>query len=140
MEKVMKRNILLMLCVICWLIGMYQISFGQKPELVAQTGHTGRITAISYSPGGAIIASASEDNTIKLWDTKFGIPIRTFSANSSFSPALVFSSDGKMLAFGGMNGTIKVWDIALGKILHNFQTDQTPKLSLAFGLNDTNLL
>jgi WD40 repeat protein len=41
----------------------------QKPELVVQKGHTEDVTAVVFSADGTLLATGSQDDTIKLWDT-----------------------------------------------------------------------
>jgi len=43
----------------------------QKAELVVQTGHTGFVTSVAFSPDGKTLASGSGE-TIKLWDIDTG--------------------------------------------------------------------
>ncbi len=57
-----------------------------------------------------ILASGSDDKTIKLWNVETGQEIRTLSGHSSSVHSVSFSSDGKMLASGDAHGTIKLWN------------------------------
>ena len=59
------------------------------------TEHNGVISNVIFSPNNQTIASASYDNTIKLWNLD-GTPITTFT-NPNGVTALNFSADGKML-------------------------------------------
>jgi WD40 repeat protein len=70
----------------------------QKPELVLQTGHTGAIRSLSFSPDGKSFASAGLDAMIKLWDTKTGTELRSLKGGFAF-PA-VFGRDGSSITDG----------------------------------------
>lgn len=50
-------------------VAIYSISSWKKEKTFAN-GHTGEITAISWSPNGALLVSAGADKQIVLWETK----------------------------------------------------------------------
>ena len=47
-------------------------TFAQDFPYTSLEGHTSRITKIVFSPDGAMLASVSEDRTIRLWDIATG--------------------------------------------------------------------
>ncbi|MGF1934242.1 MAG: eIF2A-related protein [Nostoc sp. ChiQUE02] len=69
-------------------------------------GHKDKVTSISISPDGQMIASGSEDQTVKLWSLK----IRNFtnSDNSGVSN-LSFSPDGQLVASVSNNNKLHLW-------------------------------
>lgn len=52
----------------------------EKPELVVQSGHSGQVTAIAFSPIGRVYASGSYDRTVKVWNAADGRLITNFRA------------------------------------------------------------
>jgi WD40 repeat protein len=76
-------------------------------------GHSDMVTAVAYSPDGKIIASGSNDRTIKLWDTSSHLSLVTFNGHSGPISALAFSPDGKTLASSSQDSTVKLWDTVL---------------------------
>jgi WD40 repeat protein len=59
-----------------------------------------RVSSVDFNPNGKILASASYDNTIVLWDVASGLPLETLSTGA-VNYSVAFSPDGNTLASGG---------------------------------------
>ncbi|NEO67734.1 MAG: WD40 repeat domain-containing protein, partial [Moorea sp. SIO4G2] len=70
-------------------------------------GHTDAINRVTFSPNGQLIASASNDNTVKLWNQN-GTLITTLTGDRKLS-SLSFSPDGKRIVAGAARGSIVIW-------------------------------
>ncbi|WP_157518057.1 nSTAND1 domain-containing NTPase [Herbidospora mongoliensis] len=74
------------------------------------TGHSGAVNDIEASPDGRMIASASSDETVRLWDSA-GTPIATLADHPDHVRAVAFSPDGRSLASVTRSHTLTVWDL-----------------------------
>jgi WD40 repeat protein/uncharacterized caspase-like protein len=84
---------------------------GTQKLIRTLAGHQDTITQIKYSPDGKLIASASWDQTIKLWDEKTGALINTITGHQDGINSIAFSPDGQILISGGEDKTIKIWNL-----------------------------
>ncbi|QSV56278.1 MAG: hypothetical protein HEP80_23145 [Dolichospermum sp. UKL201] len=73
-------------------------------------GHNDAVRSVTFSPNGKIIATASEDNTVRLWNIN-GKEIRRFITNNQVFRNVKFSPNNKIIAAIGANNTIKIWEI-----------------------------
>ncbi|OUL34278.1 hypothetical protein BV372_14260 [Nostoc sp. T09] len=78
-------------------------------------GHANSVYGVSFSPDGKILATASADNTLKLWDTSTGKEIKTLIGHTNSVNDISFSPNGKMLASASDDNTLKLWDTSTGK-------------------------
>ncbi|MEC4814558.1 MAG: AAA-like domain-containing protein [Scytonema sp. PMC 1069.18] len=74
-------------------------------------GHSDRVQNVSFSPDGKILASASADNTVKLWNVKDGILLRSLEGHTSDVWSISFSPNGEILASTGNDGTVRLWNV-----------------------------
>ena len=75
------------------------------------TGHRGVITSTACHPTFTLLASSSEDGTIKIWDLESGSFERTLKGHSNSVNSVNFSNDGNLLASASMDLSIKIWGI-----------------------------
>src|SRR5438552_12430957 len=67
-------------------------------ELASLKGHDGAVRCVAYSPDGRMLASGSDDSTIKLWDVATGKGRATLKGHDDAVQSMAFSPDGRTLA------------------------------------------
>ena len=66
---------------------------------------------VEFSPNGQILASASNDGTVNLWEISTGELLGTLIGHSKAVTSLAFSPDGNFLATGSLEGSLSVWEV-----------------------------
>jgi WD40 repeat protein len=74
-------------------------------------GHSNSVSSVAFSPDRKTLASASDDNTIKLWNLQSQKPIATLAGHSNWVSSVAFSPDGLTLASASGDNTIKLWNL-----------------------------
>ena len=83
---------------------------------VALIGHNGPITDIIYSPDGSLIATASLDGSIRLWDATDGSSIRMLDGHRGGVNSIAFSPDGQQIVSGSDDRTAIIWNVTDGSV------------------------
>ncbi|KAG7156154.1 F-box-like/WD repeat-containing protein ebi-like, partial [Homarus americanus] len=92
--------------------------------------HSKEIYTIKWSPTGPgtnnpsmnlILASASFDSTVRLWDVERGACIHTLTRHSEPVYSVAFSPDGKFLASGSFDKCVHIWSTQSGQLVHSYK-------------------
>ncbi|XP_072300652.1 F-box-like/WD repeat-containing protein TBL1X [Eucyclogobius newberryi] len=92
--------------------------------------HSKEIYTIKWSPTGPgtnnpnsniMLASASFDSTVRLWDVERGVCIHTLTKHQEPVYSVAFSPDGKHLASGSFDKCVHIWNTTSGALVHSYR-------------------
>jgi WD40 repeat protein len=109
-------------------------------DLRTLRGHTDAVRSAMPSPDGALLVSASEDGTVRLWSTATGREIRVLQRYGKGVLNALFSPDGARVFASSRDGTVRVWDVASGQEIRAFQADAGEVYSMAFSPDGATLV
>jgi|GEM_PF-3069471 len=101
-------------------------------ERILANDEGGRINAIAFSPDGNILASASQNGTIRLWRVSNAQEAPMTVRHEREIASLCFSTDGRMLACGDDAGMVFVYEISTKKLRARSNHHQGVVRSIAF--------
>uniref|UniRef100_A0A4W4GQL4 Transducin beta like 1 X-linked n=1 Tax=Electrophorus electricus TaxID=8005 RepID=A0A4W4GQL4_ELEEL len=92
--------------------------------------HSKEIYTIKWSPTGAgsnnpsanlLLASASFDSTVRLWDVDRGVCLHTLTRHQEPVYSVAFSPDGRFLASGSFDKCVHIWSTASGALVNSYR-------------------
>jgi WD40 repeat protein len=76
-------------------------------------GHQAHISHLTFSSDGQLVASASWDHTMQIWDAVTGTEGHVMKVGEIW--CIAFSPNNETVACGHKNGSVQVWDVASGQ-------------------------
>ena len=74
---------------------------------------------MAWSPDGRMLASASEDRTVRLWEASSGRAIRSLEGHARHVCGVAWSPDGQILASSSGDGTVRLWRSGTGETIES---------------------
>lgn len=90
-------------------------------------GYASTVSALTFSPDGRLVASASWNGTAALWDTRTGALRHKLRGHGSIVRCVAFSPDGLLLASGAQDQSIVLWDTRTGRPRHTLLGTGRPR-------------
>jgi len=81
------------------------------------SGHSGLITNLTYSPDGTRLLSSSRDKTLKLWSVADGRLLKTFEGHATAVLDAAFHPNGEYIVSTSLDTTMRIWDTKTGNHL-----------------------
>jgi WD40 repeat protein len=119
-------------------IELYRAVSNLRERFILQ-GHRRQLTYAVFSPDGTRLATASDDNTVCLWDTASGQLLHILSGHERPVVKVAFNLDGTRLATASSDNTARLWDTASGQLLYTLSGHQGSVVKVAFNPDGTRL-
>jgi len=103
-----------------------------KHVLFVLDAHNLSVNAIDISSDGKYLVSASDDQTLRIWDLDKGESINVLESHQGVVNDVAFSSDNKTLASCGEDQTIRIWNFLDAHLIKVLKGHTSNVLSLSF--------
>ena len=98
----------------------------KPPYLWTLGGHSEKVGAVSLGADRRVAVSASDDETLKVWDVTTGKCLRTLAGHRTKVCDVSVSGDGRVAVFGSYDEMVKVWDLTTGRCLRTLEGHSDP--------------
>lgn len=91
-------------------VSMWDVESGACLRTIQGIGEAYWVQLVNFSADSSLLATASRDRMVQVWDMRDGRLLRSFPCQAGQPWAVAWSADGQLLAYGTDEGTILVWE------------------------------
>lgn len=95
-------------------------------------GHRDTIFSVALSANEQHLASASADNTVRIWDLRSWNPPKILQGHKGYVYQVAICPTHPLLASAGQDGTLRFWNLETGTLLQTIQVDNKAIRFLVF--------
>ncbi|KAF7505050.1 hypothetical protein GJ744_001269 [Endocarpon pusillum] len=122
-----------------WISQQPNIDLTWNAVLQTLEGHGDWVYSVAFSHDSKLLASASHDRTVRIWDAATGTLQQTLEGHGGPVYSVAFSHDSKLLASASDDRTVRIWDAATGTLQQTLEGHGDSVYSVAFS-HDSKLL
>ncbi|KAJ5184803.1 hypothetical protein N7472_009643, partial [Penicillium cf. griseofulvum] len=110
-----------------------------SPCLQTLEGHSHQINSIDWSKDRSRLASASSDNTVRIWDSTTGQCASTLEGHDRSVNSITWSPGGGRLASASHDKTVKIWDPITGQCVSTLEGHSKSVIAIAWSQDGSRL-
>ena len=84
-------------------------------------GHRDYVGCLAVSRDGRVLATGSNDHSVKLWALADGAELKTLAGHTDWVAAVAISPDGQFLASASIDRTVRLWRLPEGDLVNNLE-------------------
>ena len=119
------------------LVGSVVLIVSRPEELATLRGHGGPVRSVAIDAHGSLLASASDDGTVRIWDLATNATLHTLELGGKVH-AVAFGPDS-LLAATTDDATVQVWDARAGQKAYALSGAKKTLECVAFSPDGTTL-
>ncbi|KAI9814952.1 MAG: TOR complex subunit lst8 [Thelocarpon impressellum] len=120
-------------------VKLYDIKSTNPSAVLTFEGHTGNITGVGFHCEGKWMVTSSEDNTVKIWDTRSGSIQRNYNCGSPVTDVVIHPNQGELIS-ADREGAVRIWDLGESKCTHQLIPEEDVAVSSVTVASDGTLL